>query len=99
MMFTPVSLTWALVAPHRQFLPSLLLIKSGGSLPLKCGTANIQASMLSPRNVKNPPHQKSHPEATRGSQVPLWRVQPFSLASGADGPAGKCPRPVAIRAF
>lgn len=49
--------------PHSQFLPSLLSIKSGGSLSLKCGTANVQASLLGPRNVKNNLLQKNHPES------------------------------------
>lgn len=45
------------------------------------------------QKCKEQPPKKNHPEATRGSQVLLWRVQLFSLASGAEGPAGEMPLP------
>lgn len=62
----------------------------GGSLSLKYGTANVQASMLHPRNVKNNPLQKKKItlKPPHGSQIlPCVRRQ-MALQ-------GKCHSPVA----
>lgn len=94
MMFTPhLSDMGPGGPPHSQFLPSLLSVKSGvgGSLSLKYGTANVQASMLRPRNVKNNPLQKKKKitlKPPHGSQIlPCVRRQ-MALQ-------GKCHSPVA----